>query len=72
MTLAESLRADARLVRNIPGAIVGVRKLRGRCVEQDLGVLQRIVSDFGGRMALDGWVIAPGPVAVGDEVTLLE
>ena len=34
--------------------------------------LQRIVSDFGGRMALDGGVIAPGSVAVGDEVTLLE
>jgi len=68
--LAERAWPGRRLA--IGGAIVGVRKLRGRCVEQDLGVLQRIVSDFGGRMALDGWVIAPGPVAVGDEVTLLE
>ena len=77
--LAERAWPGRRLA--IGGAIVGVRKLRGRCVmttydpdtqQQDLGVLQRIVSDFGGRMALDCWVIAPGPVAVGDEVTLLE
>ena len=77
--LAERTWPGRRLA--IGGAIVGVRKLRGRCVmttydpdtqEQDLGVLRRIVSDFGGRMALDCWVIAPGPVAVGDEVTLLE
>jgi hypothetical protein len=64
----------------IGAAIVGVRKLHGRCVmttydpdtqAQDLGVLERIVSDFGGRMALDCWVIAPGSIAIGDEVTLL-
>jgi len=61
-------------------AIIGVRKLRGRCVmttydpdtqAQNLDVLNRIVSDFGGRMALDCWVIAPGSIAIGDEVTLL-
>jgi len=77
--LAERAWPGRRLA--IGSAIVGVRKLRGRCVmttydpdtqEQDLGVLQRIVNDFGGRMALDCWVIAPGPIAVGDEVTLLE
>ena len=76
--LAERAWPGRRLA--IGAAIIGVRKLRGRCVmttydpdtqAQDLGVLERIVSDFGGRMALDCWVIAPGSIAIGDEVTLL-
>ena len=65
----------------IGAAIVGVRKLRGRCVMTtydpdtqvpDPDVLRRIVSDFGGRMALDCWVLEPGMVAVGDPVRLLD
>jgi uncharacterized protein YcbX len=61
----------------IGAAVVGVRKLRGRCVMttydpdtqvSDPDVLRRIVSDFGGRMALDCWVIEPGMIAVGDPV----
>jgi len=76
--LAERSWPGRRLA--IGAAIIGVRKLRGRCVmttydpdtqAQDLGVLERIVSDFGGRMALDSWVIAPSSIAIGDEVTLL-
>jgi len=76
--LAERAWPGRRLA--IGAAIIGVRKLRGRCVmttydpdtqAQDLGVLERIVSDFGGRMALDSWVIAPSSIAIGDEVTLL-
>jgi len=76
--LTERAWPGRRLVSG--AAVIGVRKLRGRCVmttydpdtqAQDLGVLERIVSDFGGRMALDCWVIAPGSVAIGDEVTLL-
>jgi uncharacterized protein len=62
-------------------AIIQVAKLRGRCVmttydpdtqEQDLSVLNRIVRDFGGRMALDCSVVEPGRVALGDPVELLE
>ena len=61
--------------------IIGVKKLCGRCVmttydpdtqEQDLSVLKRIVDDFGGRMALDCYVIQGGRLAVDDPVELLE
>ena len=37
---------------------------------QDLGVLRRIVQQFGGTMALDTAVITPGRVSVGDPVEL--
>ena len=65
----------------IGGVIVSVAKLRSRCVmttydpdtqEQDLGVLRRIVSEFGGRMALDCGVVHGGRIAVGDPVELVE
>jgi uncharacterized protein YcbX len=65
----------------IGGAIVSVAKLRARCVMttydpdtqvQDLSVLRRIVSEFGGLMALDCDVVSGGPIAVGDRVELLE
>lgn len=55
-------------------------KLRGRCVMttfdpdtlvQDLGVLRRIVQDFGGTMALDTAVVTGGRITVGDPVELL-
>ena len=64
----------------IGSVIVQPVKLRGRCVmttfdpdtlAQDLGVLRRIVQEFGGRMALDTAVIAAGRVKVGDPVDLL-
>jgi hypothetical protein len=60
--------------------IVSVAKLRARCVmttydpdtlEQDLSVLRRIVSEFGGRMALDCSVVDGGRISVGDPVELL-
>jgi uncharacterized protein YcbX len=60
--------------------IIALEKLRGRCVmttydpdtqTQDLSVLQRIIDDFGGRMALDSAVLAEGTIAVGDPVVLL-
>ncbi|HVP54384.1 MAG TPA: MOSC N-terminal beta barrel domain-containing protein [Candidatus Eisenbacteria bacterium] len=56
-------------------------QLRSRCVmttydpdtlEQDRSVLFRIVSDFGGKMALDCSVLKPGVVNVGDPVMLLD
>lgn len=61
-------------------AIVGVRQVRGRCVmttfepdslEQDPGVLQRIVDEYDGRFALDCYVIAPGRIEVGDPFEVL-
>jgi uncharacterized protein YcbX len=61
-------------------AVVGVRQVRGRCVmttfdpdtlEQDLGVLRRIVDDFDGRFALDCYVLEPGRIAVGDPFEVL-
>jgi hypothetical protein len=65
----------------IGGAVASVAKLRSRCVmttydpdtlEQDLSVLRRIASEFGGQMALDCAVVSGGPIAVGDPVELLE
>jgi MOSC domain-containing protein len=61
--------------------VIEVAKLRARCVmttcdpdtlEQDLSVLRRIASRFGGTMALDCRVISGGRIAVGDPVELLE
>jgi uncharacterized protein len=61
--------------------VIALEKLRGRCVmttydpdtqAQDLSVLQRIVDDFAGHMALDSAVLAGGTVAIGDPVELLD
>ena len=64
------------------GAVIAsVAKLRARCVMttydpdtqvQDLSVLRRIASEFGGQMALDCAVVSGGRIAVGDPVELLE
>lgn len=63
------------------GVVIGVRNRRARCVmttfdpdtlEQDHGVLRRIVRDFDGKMALDAAVLEPGRIRVGDAVTLLD
>jgi uncharacterized protein YcbX len=60
--------------------VIALEKLRGRCVMttydpdtqvQDLGVLQRIVDDFEGRMALDSAVLTGGTISVGDDVEML-
>ena len=60
--------------------IIEVATVRQRCVmttfdpntqEQDLGVLRRIVKEFGGRMALDCAVIEGGRLTVGDRVELI-
>jgi uncharacterized protein YcbX len=65
----------------VGGVIASVAKLRSRCVmttydpdtqEQDLSVLRRIVSEFGGEMALDCGVLVGGRITVGDPVELLE
>ena len=63
------------------GVVIGVRNRRTRCVmttfdpdtlEQDPGVLRRIVHSFGGEVALDCWVVEPGRIAEGDPVELVE
>jgi uncharacterized protein YcbX len=62
-------------------ALIGIRNRRARCVmttfdpdtlEQDVGVLRRIVRSFEGQVALDCWVIEPGRIAEGDEAELVE
>lgn len=64
----------------VGGVIASVAQLRSRCVmttydpdtlEQDLSVLRRIASQFGGQMALDCGVVSGGWIAVGDPVELL-
>jgi uncharacterized protein YcbX len=65
----------------IGAAVASVVKLRSRCVmttydpdtlEQDLSVLRRIASEFGGQMALDCAVVSGGRIGVGDPVELLD
>jgi uncharacterized protein YcbX len=60
--------------------LIAVARLRPRCVmttydpdtqEQDHAVLRRIVSEFGGALALDCHVVTPGRISVGDPVELL-
>jgi hypothetical protein len=60
--------------------VIALEKLRGRCVMttydpdtqvQDLSVLQRIVDDFGGAMALDSDVLTGGTITLGDPVEIL-
>jgi uncharacterized protein YcbX len=77
--LAERQWPGRRL--RIGPVVVEVAKLRARCVmttydpdtlEQDVSVLRRIASRFGGTMALDCGVVSGGRIAVGDPVELLE
>ena len=62
-------------------AIIGVDSLRARCVmtifdpdtlAQDNTVLERIVREFDGRLALNCHVIQPGTIAIGDSVELID
>jgi uncharacterized protein YcbX len=71
---------EGRTMRVGP-ALVGVRDLRARCImttfdpdtlAQDTEVLRRIGREFGGRLALNCFVIRGGTVAVGDPVDLVE
>jgi uncharacterized protein YcbX len=63
----------------IGDAVVGLADLRERCIMttwdpesgvQDVGVLHRIRSEFGGRFALNAWAARPGVIRVGDRVGL--
>jgi uncharacterized protein YcbX len=71
---------EGRALR-IGDTIVRLADLRGRCVmttfdpdtlEQDLGVLRRIVTDFDGVLALNASVERTGPIAEGDPVALVD
>jgi uncharacterized protein YcbX len=65
---------------HIGEAVVGLDSLRGRCpmttvdpdtLERDPEVLRDIGRRFGGRLALNAEVLRPGPIRVGDAVTLV-
>ena len=74
--------------RKWPGRVLAIgevrihmEKLRGRCVmttfdpdtqAQDTSVLQRIIHELDGSMALDSSVITPGIIRVGDVAEILE
>ena len=71
---------EGRALR-IGDTIVRLADLRGRCVmttfdpdtlEQDLGVLRRIVTDFDGVLALNASVERSGTIAEGDPVALVD
>lgn len=60
--------------------LIGVHSLRDRCIvttidpdsgAQDLDVLRRIRREFEGSIALDCWMLADGPVRVGDPVEVV-
>jgi len=63
------------------GAVrVGMEDLRARCImttfdpdtgEQDLNVLRRVQKEYDGVLGLNGRVVVPGRIAVGDKVELL-
>jgi uncharacterized protein YcbX len=76
--LAERSWEGRRL--SIGGAVIAAVDLRKRCimttfdpdtVQQDVEVLKRIHREFDGTFALDCRVEQPGPVQVGDAVSLL-
>lgn len=67
-------------VLRIGTVLIGVRDLRGRCVMttfhpdtlgQDRNVLRGIVEKFGGKLALNCYVIQGGTIRVGDTVELM-
>lgn len=68
-----------RRALRIGNALIGILRLRGRCVmttwdpdtqEQAPEVLQQIVDCFDGKLALDCWVIRGGAIRVADTVEL--
>jgi uncharacterized protein YcbX len=76
--LAECQWEGARL--RIGKVIIGMEDLRARCImttfdpdsgDQDLNVLRRVRSEFGGVLGLNSYVITPGRIAVGDAVELI-
>ena len=65
----------------IGSALIGVKRPRPRCVmttfhpdtlEREPAVLRRIAQEFGGRIALDCWVIEPGSIDRGARVAVTD
>jgi uncharacterized protein YcbX len=65
----------------IGDVVIGLHSLRQRCVvtsidpdtgAQDLDVFRRIRTVFGGKLALNSWVIRPGRIRVGDTAELVD
>lgn len=65
---------------HIGDAVIGLHSLRGRCpmttvdpdlITRDPAVLRDIGARFGGKLALNAWVISSGVVRVGDPVRLV-
>lgn len=61
-------------------AVIGLHSLRGRCpmttvdpdlITRDPEVLRDIGARFGGKLALNAWIVRPGVVRVGDAVQLV-
>lgn len=61
--------------------LIGLHSVRQRCIVtsidpdtgiQDLEVFRRIRTGFGGKLALNGWVIRPGRVRVGDVAGIVD
>jgi len=70
---------EGRTLR-VGDVLIELADLRGRCVmttfdpdtlEQDVGVLRKIASEFGGTLALNASVVRGGRVRVGDPVELV-
>jgi uncharacterized protein YcbX len=60
--------------------VIGMEDLRSRCIittfdpdtgKQDLGVLRRVQKEFDGVLGLNSRVVAPGRIAVGDQVEFI-
>ena len=65
----------------IGDVMIGLDSLRGRCIMttfhpdtlvQDVNVLRRIRREFGGELALNAWVEAPGTIRVGQALEMLD
>jgi uncharacterized protein YcbX len=78
--LAEREWEGRQLRIGASGVIVGLERLRQRCVmttfdpdtqEQDVAVFNGIQRDFGGLLALNAFVVQGGMIAVGDPVELV-
>lgn len=65
----------------IGDVLIGVHSVRERCIvttidpdtgERDLDVLRHINTDFGGKLALNCWVIRPGTIHAGDRAEIVD
>lgn len=65
----------------VGSVLIGLHSVRQRCVvtsidpetgTQDLDVFRRIRAVFGGRLALNSWVIRPGRIRVGDVAVVVD